>query len=288
MKSLLIALTLLLPASAGAGSLEDQYLASRDGYFAKFKTDGEISDAVRKQETLAEVDLVKSLRKIIGPDAAKGLPGKGTLNLDGLYQGDQGTDMLDGLRYASANEKLSVVVSNDVLLKAWIAAHAKEDSFSDSVEEALKAETFYTHAISADAAVSRYAELPVVKPAKATFVYAMLGLRSQDNTPSTPDEIFIAAVAGNRVYVARAPAAAKIAAMPACDAIWKDYLARSTAAFEKNAGTEQTDQAEDGGKLRDEGDVAYRKCFSEKAKDLAFYAPVVKQAQEVVDRLPLK
>ena len=290
MKTLLIALALLLPAAAGAASLEDQYLASRDGYFAKFKTDGEISDAVRKQETLAEADLVKSLRKIIGPEAAKGLPGKGTLNLDGLYQGDEGTDMLDGLRYGSADEKLSIVVSNDVLLKAWLAAHAKEDSFPESVEEALKAETFYTHAISADLAVSRYAEIPVVKPAEGEFAYAMLGLRSQDNSPSTPDEIFIAAVAGNRVYVARAPAGAKIAAMPACDALYKDYMARSNAAYEKYTASGLKDQAQfdQSTKLRDDGDVAFRKCFAEKAPGLGSYAALVQRVQALVDRLPLK
>ena len=67
---------------------------------------------------------------------------------------------------------------------------------------ALRDESFYTQAISTDAAVVKFNELPIAKPASATSAFAMLAGRTQDSTPNAADEVFVAALANGKVYVA--------------------------------------------------------------------------------------
>lgn len=109
---------------------------------------------------------------------------------------------------------MHVLVTNGSLLDHWLRAHKDSQSGLEAVpgqvEAALNSDAFYTHALETDAAFSKNATLPITKPAQATFAVALLGARSQDIRPLTPDEIVIAVVEAERVFVFNAPADAMI------------------------------------------------------------------------------
>src|SRR5579871_880808 len=101
-----LAVLILIPVACVAASLEDEYIAARDRYIAAFTatdTPGTDVDARNKQHHLAMGDLEKQLRAIIGLPDIKGFAGDGKINLDTLYQGDEGFGMLDGLAYSSTD-----------------------------------------------------------------------------------------------------------------------------------------------------------------------------------------
>jgi hypothetical protein len=81
----------------------------------------------------------------------------------------------------------------------------------------LKSEPFYTRAISADAAVSKYAEVPVKNLASAQAVVAILDARSQDMGPRTPDGLIVSVVQDGKAFIAIEPVKAKINPTPVCD-----------------------------------------------------------------------
>jgi hypothetical protein len=297
MKFILVALTLLL-GTAAAASLEESYFAARDAYIDKLKPTGinvDVDEAVLKQERLARDDLEKQLRQIAGPLEIKGFAAPGKSNLDTLFKGDQGFGLLDGLIYSSADDKTHVVVTTEALLDHWLKEHKDwwgptVANVPQNVDAALRSEAFYTQALQTDAAISRYAELPVAKPAKASIAFAMLVARAQDVGPRIPDELIVSLVQGGRAFVASAPASAKIDPMPACERIWQEALRKSTAAQEAYAASEPKDEklAEQSTRLEEEGDAAFRKCFAESAKSHGSFAILARQAQALIDQLPSK
>lgn len=298
MKYILVALLALIPVAAAAASLEHSYFAARDGYIDKFKpaeTNVDLDEAGRKQEELARGDLENQLRRIIGPSDIKGFSGPGKINLDTLFQGYSGFGLLDGLLYSSADDKTHVVVTTGALLDHWLREHKDWSGPADAnmpqdTAAALKSDTFYTQALRTDAAIAKYAELPVAKPANAKFAFAMLAARSQDIGPRTPDEIIVAVVSGGRIYVLTAPAKAKIGPEPACQRIWRDATrkaAKAHAAYVAS-GLKDNKLFEQSTRLEEEGDAAFRRCFAQQAKGRSFVAALTRQAQGLIDRLPPK
>ncbi len=294
MKSVLIALLLLAPWAADAASPEEGYLAAREAAIARFtayEAADDFSDAVFAEHDRALADLEAQLRPIIGPVAIDAFSAEGVINLDTLFEGDEGFAMLDGLVYASKDDKAHVLVTTVGLLRAWLDARRTGSSPSTDVpvevDSAVRSESFYTFAISTDSAVTRFAEIPITRP-KVASAYAMLAKRSQDIALDVPDEIMIAIVEGDRVYVAWAAVNTAIAAIPACDGVWKDYEARAEAASLAYERSDPKDEQifEDFLRLRDEGDVAFHQCFADRAPGEAFYLPLTDEAQALVDRLP--
>jgi hypothetical protein len=122
-------------------------------------------------------------------------------------------------------------VTTGALFDNWLRAHKNSQSgrenLPEPVDAALKSNAFYTQALNTDAAFSRYAVLPITKPAQATSAFAMLGARSQDIGPRTPDEIVVSVVNADRLFVVTAPATAKVKPMPTCMAVWRESERRS-------------------------------------------------------------
>jgi hypothetical protein len=293
MKPLSIALLLLmLPAIATAATPEQNYLTARDGFIAKLKKMNSSGAGYVKAEDAAKHNLEAQLERIIGPFDMAGVKGLGKINLDTLSQGDEGFGMLDGLAFAAEDKSVDVIVTTDGLFDAWLKGHRDWWKGMANVPpvgaDALRFDAFYTQAISTDAAVSKFAELPVAKPAAASFATAMLAMRSQDEGVGAPDEIFVAVMSGGRVLIAYAAVGAKVAPIAACDAIWKAAEAKATAAFAAEAAAAPKDQAKmpDGGALREQGAAAFRACFAERFKATPDFAKVSQQAQALLDRLP--
>lgn len=297
MKSVLIASVVLISGAANAASLEESYFSSRDAYIDKFKP-AEINvatdDRVLKQEELARSDLEKQLRRIIGAPDIKGFVTQGKINLETLFKGDASFGLLDGLLYSSRDDKTHIVVTTDALLDHWLREHKdwwgpKVANVPQDVDAALRSEPFYTQALRTDAAIFRYAELPIAKPA-AKFAFAMLVARRQDLGPSTPDELIVSVIRGGRVLVASAPASVKISPMPACREIWQESLRKADEARAAYAASDQKDDklSEQAERVEEEGDAAFRACFARHAKDLTAFAALTRQVQALVDRLPSK
>ena len=298
MKSVLIALMVLIPVAAGAASLEESYFASRDGYIDKVKPteiNVDVDECVLKQEELARADLERQLQRIIGPSDIKGFSAEGKSNLDTLFNGDLGFGLLDGLVYSTPDDKAHIVVTTDALLDHWLREHKDwwgptVANVPQEVDAALKSEAFYTQALKTDSAISKYAELPVARPASAKLAFAMLVARAQDLGPRTPDELIVSVVRGGRVFVVSAPANAKIDAMPACEQIWQEAVRKSSEAQDAYAASEPKDEklSEQATRLEEEGDAAFHRCFAQRAKGQGYLAALTRRAQALVDLLPAR
>ena len=118
------------------------------------------------------------LRRIVGTSDIKDFSAPAKSNLDTLFNGDAGFGQLDGLVYASADDKTHIVVTTEALLGHWLRAHKDwwgpaVANVPQDVDAALKSEAFYTQALNTDAAISKYAELPLPRPAQAKLAFAM-------------------------------------------------------------------------------------------------------------------
>jgi hypothetical protein len=295
MKPFIIALSLLVSVAAIAASAEQTYFAARDRAIARLTAlseAGKLDDAPGKLHDEARRDLAKLLQPIIGRVAIKGFSTDAQSNIDTLVKGDESFGLLDGLVYASADDKSHVIVTTSALLDRWLKEHKNwwgpsVANVPQQAAAALKSEPFYTQAVSTDAAFVKFLELPVTKPAKATFAFAMLNGRSQDRPPQKPDEIMAAVVQGTRVFIASAPAGTPVEPIPACEDARRDFEKKSAAARDAYLAAERKDEKlyERSVLLERDGDAAALRCFAQRAKNEAFYAPLMKQAQELVDLL---
>ncbi len=292
-KAALIGLFLALPAGAAlsgarAASPDDSYIAARDKYVAKFKAAGEVDDKTARQEEAARADLEGKLRVILGRVSIDGVPAEGRLTLDTLIGGDMGFGQIDGLAHQAADDAPRLIVTTPSLAKRWLTAHARswgtDNDVPQDLNAALKSEPFYTQAMSQDAAVFRFAEIPVAKPASASLVNAMLIARRQDIGLVTPDELLITVLRADRLFIWSAPAQAKVAINPACEKVWKDAAARADKAAEEFKKSDPKDD-NPSERILQEGDDAFRRCFAERAPNEPYFAALTKQAQELVDKL---
>jgi hypothetical protein len=299
--------------SAGAAptetSPEDRYVALRDAAIEKLKSiygAGNIDDVRTKAENLARADLEAQMRAILGPLSYAGF-GPGKLNLDTLSEGDEGFGMLDGLRFdatvgksgapaggkdAAGNyvePRAHIIVTTQTMLARWL--HAHKDWWNKGIKNvppqiaaALQDETFYTQAITTDAAVVKFNDLPIAKPVFATLAYAMLAGRTQSEIPDAADQVFVSALANGKVYVAYGSIEPKVH-IPACDAIRTDYNKRSEDAYDALRQNRIDEKTYDKlGNLRQQGEVAFKRCFTERAPKQSAFGEALKQAQALLDR----
>jgi hypothetical protein len=151
---------------------------------------------------------------------------------------------------------------------------------SQDPAKAIASEEFYTQAVSSDATLSKYAELPIKKPAAASAAYAMFAGWAQDVGPWEPDELVMSVIQGGKLYVVRIPASTKLGPFPACKVIWDKAESKANEAFK------QKSKVLDGSKIQEEGAAAFRRCFAEQAPKEKGFADLVRQAQTIVDGLP--
>ncbi|HUI97819.1 MAG TPA: hypothetical protein VLX44_18830 [Xanthobacteraceae bacterium] len=279
-KSLLSASLALaaMPCGASAASPVEDYLAARDAYLKQFKDNTTDDEPTRAAYDRARHDLQSRLQLILGTVRIAGF-GEPKLNLDALSEGDQGFGLLDGLVYASADDKTSIVVTTDELLDRWLVGHKKwwgsKDDMPASTEAALKSEAFYTQALNTDAAFFKFADIPLGKPGDASFAYAALVGRAQDLGLEKPDEILVLLRRGGRTYVVSTKAAAKVGAVPACVRSWEKA--------EDQASAARDDKPD---KSREDAYRAYRRCFAAAATHASYFSALVKQAKALIDILP--
>jgi hypothetical protein len=295
-KFLWIGLLALLPATAMAASAEQAYLAARDAQIRRLTAlskPNPSSDKVLKEHERAVAELGKQLKRIIGPLALTlpGLPAEGKANNDTLTKGDQDFGLLDGLRYSSEDYKTWVVVTTEGLFKTWLREHRKwwgKNDPSQDPAKALRHVSFYTQATSTGAATVKYAELPIKKPAAASLAFAMLGTTAQDIGPREPEDVTVAILQAGKLYIVRVQASAKIDPFPPCQALWDKAMEKSQEEFERHRDNPNARRPSRQMSIEDEGDAAFRRCFAERAPREKAFSDLVRQAQDIADKLPAK
>lgn len=287
-------LGMLSNANAAPASAEDRYIAARDAAIAKIGKlyDAKKDDEASKAEKAADVDLTAQMKAILAePDRKEFGPAR--LNLDAYSSGDQGFGLLDGLRYdATTGEngekagengaggkyvepKSHFIVTTQPLLERWLRGHKAwwgkdKNNVAQEMGAALKQEDFYTQAISTDAAVINFGQLPIALPAGATLAVAILGGRTQDTLPDEADEVFVSALANGKAYVAYGSIKPKIK-IPACSAIRNGTIKKA----EAMAANKQEN-------FRQQGENAFKKCFTERAPQQPAFAEATRQAQALL------
>ena len=304
----LVLFPILRLSPASAASPEDRYIATRDAAIAKFaklSNDNKINETVDKAEAAARDELKGQLVAILSQPARPGFA-TAQLNLDTLYRGDMGFGMLDGLRFdadtgrdgAKIGEKRAdgsfvepkahIIGTSESLFTRWLHEHKTwwdkgSKNVPQQIEPALKFEGLYTQAISTDAAVINFNELPVAKPASATVTYGFLAGRTQDSTPEAADEVFVAALADGKVYIAYGEIEPTVQ-VPACTAIRTDYNRKADAAAEKLERKQISKAAYDKlGDLHQQGEDAFKRCFVQQAPQQPAFAAATKQAQSLLE-----
>jgi hypothetical protein len=270
-------------------SPEDRYIADRDRAIARFTPEKveKLGDAASAQAETAFAALEKEMRAIVGPVEIAGLP-ESKLNLGSLYTGDMGFGTLDGLLFHSPDYKTSIVVTTRTLFLRWLRAHRnwQDNTLPQQPEQAFATETFYFQAIDSDAAILRFADVPLGAAKPQDPAYAMLAGRTQDQTPYAGDEVFVAALKGQRAFVGFAPVEPAFT-VPACrtarEAAEREAKAASEAAESGNPDEAATKRAE---ALEQKTDADFRSCFAQGAAKEAAFAAVVKKAQALYGMMP--
>ena len=271
---------------AAPPAAEDRYIAARDGAIEKLSAlydAGKFDDAAKKDEEAATADLTAQIAAILDESARAGY-GPAKLNLGSFYKGDEDFGTLDGLRFdallgkngekAGANgadgnyvePKAHIVVTTLKLFERWLRAHRewwgdRIKNVPQQIAKALGDESLYTQAISNGSAVVKFSPLPITKPAGATFAFAMLAGRTQSEIPDSADEVIVAAVANGKVYVAEGSIEPRVR-IAACLA-------------NKNAKPQDADR-------RQRSEVAFARCFAQRAPREASFAQATKQAQALL------
>jgi hypothetical protein len=306
----IVSLVAMLSNAAAAPpklSPEDRYVAARDAAIKKFSAiydTGKVDDAAKQAEEAAFADLKTQMSAILGEPDRKGFaPAK--LNIETFSRGDEGFGTLDGLRFdaelgitgekAGGNgadgkyvePKAHIIVTTETIFGRWLRAHKDwwdkgAKNVPQQIGAALKDESFYTQAIPTDAAVVKFNLLPIAKPASATFAYAVLGGRTQDATPDAADEVFVSALANGKVYVAYGSIEPKVQ-IAACTAIRADYNKRIEQGDDDFRLKKIDKKAYDKlGELREQGEDAFKRCFTERAPQQPSFAKATKQAQALL------
>jgi hypothetical protein len=291
---LAIAIGLLQASAVQAASqmtpLERDYLAVRDAAIAKLKTRADaannIDDAVSADNDKALAALEARLHAIVGPVTIAGF-GSPKSNLDTLIS-EMDFGLLDGLVVASPDGKSRVIVTTEPLFMSWLRGHknwwGKDSEMPQDIVAAVRTEAFYTQATSQDAAMVAYGEVPVRKTAGATFAFAILGARTQDQNPPAPDQMFVTLVKAGRVFLANAPLAQAIVPDPSCAVLRETFHQRSQQALDayRAKGVNDKKLIDGAEALENDGDFAQRRCVGEKMT-ADQRAQATKQAQEVVE-----
>jgi hypothetical protein len=293
-----------ISSATAAPPAEDRYIAARDAAIKKISAiydAGNPDDRARKAEAAATAELGSQMRAILNEPARDGF-GPARLNIDTFYGSDEGFGTLDGLRFDAllgtnggkagqdgaegkyVAPKAHIIVTTQTLFERWLRAHKEwwgknTRNVPQQIGSAPKEESFYTQAISSGAAVVNFGSLPIAKPAGASFAHAMLAGRTQSEVPDAADKVFVSALANGKGYVAYGSIDPK-GEIPACIAVRTSYTSKAEQAQEElqsgKIDRKAYDQLSD---LRQEGEDAYRRCFTERAPKQPSFAAATRQAE---------
>ena len=269
------------PMTLVAASLEEKYFETRDNFIRQFEKASVPIDVLDEKDRHALAELEKQLKPIIGPVNVEGFPKEGKINLLTL-ENDYGFGQIDGLRFSSEQEELFVTTDN--ILKKYLAG---QPELPKDLAELSKTGEFYVRAITAEAAVTYFAEIPVKSANGKSYVHAFLGLTAQDIGPFIPKDIFVFVTNGNRILAVQSPVATAMTEIPECRNEWERFAKKKADAMEvyRSSGSNNQKASDESVQYEEQGFQAYHRCYDREAKNQKFFASLKKQAQSIVDRL---
>jgi len=281
-----------LAGGALAASPEDDYIAARDKDIAQIKrlTAAKTDDKkVQAENDKMLADLEKRLSAILGPFTIAGYPAAGKLGADTLFTESADSGMLDGLEHSAGDGQPRVIVTTPTLVERWLRAKSAdqdpEQRLPAQVNAALPLDRFYTYAIAGDAAFAKTADLAVTKPKGADLVIAELGGFAQDIGPNPLQQILVTLQKDGRIYIAIQPPKSPIGKIAACEAVWSAATKKAEELQKANAEKKDDKLFDESTKAEDKGDKDYRACLIARTPQEAFYPALVKETQELADRL---
>jgi hypothetical protein len=140
-------------------------------------------------------------------------------------------------------------------------------------DAAFRTEAFYTQAVNTDAAIVRFADIPLGGPDQPAV--AVLAGRTQDSTPRSAGEVFVAAVRGGRAFIAIKQLEPPFG-IEACTA--------PRAAAEKKL--EEAVQRSEG--MRERIEAEFKRCFAARAPKELRFTEAVKLARALYDAMPAR
>ena len=285
---LAMAFAMGLAGSAGAAPAED-YIAARDkavAALAAAEKGGATPEDLEKRDAAARKALEQKMSALLGPLQLKGLTA--SFSPATLLDGNIESGGPDGLLFADKDFTTRVLVSPEPVFANWLAAQAKHENAAPALGQGIAAATgseeFYTLAIGADAAFSRYMDLPVTAAAGET-ASAALGLFSQDISANTlPDAVVVTRVANGRVAVATTNVKLPIKSLPVCDKAWKATTAKAEAlrAAAEKSRKQDDPRWEEANKADVDASNAFRACFAKEAQGQPVLAAAVKRAETLL------
>ncbi len=180
-----------------------------------------------------------------------------------------------------------IIVTTQTMFERWLHAHKDWwdkglKNVPQQIAAALKDESFYTQAISSGAAVINFNFLPMAKPASSSFAIGILAGRTQSEVPDAADEVFVSSLLNGKVYIAYGSIDPEVK-IPACMAVRADYNKRSEAADDDFRAHKIGKKAYDRlGNLRQQGEDAFKRCFTRSAPQQPSFAEAARQARALL------
>jgi hypothetical protein len=261
----------------------DRYIADRDAAIARFTPERmpKIEKPQMDDEEKARVALEKQMLAIVGPAAPKGFGGAKS-NLGSLFTGDMDFGRLDGLVFEADDGRSQMIVTTLPLLQGWLKS---KQELSPDPDAAIRTTAFLMQAVQTDAAILRYADIPLGAPRS----FAILVGRTQDQAPTEAGEVFVAAIRGDRVFIASAELKQPIA-IAGCSSARLAADRRIEKASNEGAKKGEGDEAFSRRMetMRDAAEADFLKCFAERAPKEPRFAAVIARTKELYDRMPVK
>jgi hypothetical protein len=276
----------LAAGAANAQTAEDRYLAARDAAIERFTAERVPNVGQREldEEGQARAELDRLIRDVLGSQTPEGFDA-GQYNLSTLFSDDIDFGKLDGIAFEADGGDTRMVISTRSLLTKWLQAKWQDPKERVSPDAAMKSEMFYLRALGSDAAILRYADIPI----GTADAFAILGSRTQDTPPFDADEVFLTAIRGDRVFVASARIEPPLA-VAACTKP-REAAEAKLAELERaeiKPGPRNAAALERVIKLRDKIETDFRDCFAERAPKEPGFANAVKRAKEMLALMPAK
>jgi hypothetical protein len=282
-----LVLCVVLPVAAVHGqTAEDRYLAARDAAIERF-TPTRVPNIGQREldaESKTRTELDKLIRALLGAGTPPGFEA-GKYNVSTLFSGDMDFGKLDGIVFEADGGDTQMVVSTRSLLSKWLQARFQDPKDQLAPDAAIQTENFYLRAMGSDAAILRYAEIPLGVPDS----FAMLSARTQDAPPTDADEVFVTAIRGERVFVASARFEPALAV---------EFCTKGREAAEAKLEQMERTEFKPGQRndvalqklmtLREQVESEFRRCFAERAPKEKGFAEVVSRAKELLDRMQVK
>ncbi len=266
--------------SSAQARIETEFFKNRDALRrqAADSPSGAVDVPIKLQEQIEEV---------IGPVKVAGFPVRGRM-LPHLISDDPCCDSIYFLEFKN-DEDEQLYVTTKGLVDNYMTGSEK---YAAPVKNGKQTVEPYFSVLVTESDITSYTDLPVHSANEKYFARAFLGQTSaEDNAPGRlPDTIVVFILAGDRIYFMSSPSREELPEIPECKSRWSESHKKASVALAGYHASNKKNEKlwDEHVRLDKEGLAAYMACYGEKLRNQPVFASLVKQAQSMVDRIPLE